>query len=116
MTIEQLLEQVRKQPESIEFDQVMQVIAEHYDYTPTAFSNGEVHNPAGSNEGSCKLFAFAQLNNLGEMETLALFGRYYRDDVLGNPGGEDHANIRNFILDGWLGIRFAGQPLVARRS
>ncbi len=45
------------------------------------------------------------------METLALFGRYYRDDVMGNPAGEDHANIRNFLLDGWVGVRFDDMPL-----
>ena len=50
------------------------------------------------NYSSCKLFAFAQLNALSEMETLALFGTFYRDDVMNNPDGEDHANIRNFIL------------------
>jgi hypothetical protein len=113
MTVEQLLQQVRSQPDSVEFDQVMAVIDAHYRYTPTAFHNGEVYNPAGSNEGSCKLLAFAQLNALGELETLALFGRYYREDVLGHPAGDDHANIRNFLLDGWLGVRFEGRPLTA---
>ena len=111
MTVAELLEQLRRAPESVEFPQVMEVIAQNYSYTPTRFSNGAVVNEAGSNEGSCKLFAFAQLNALSEMETLALFGHYYRDDVLGNPAGDDHANIRNFILDGWIGIRFDGSPL-----
>lgn len=111
MTVEQLLQQLRSQPDSVEVDQVMGVIDAHYRYTPTAFHNGDVDNPAGTNEGSCKLLAFAQLNNLGEMETLALFGRYYRDDVLGRPAGDDHANIRNFLIDGWLGVRFEGEPL-----
>lgn len=114
MSVDNLLQQVREAPESVEFDTVMQVISDHYDYTPTTFSNGSVVNEAGSNEGSCKIFAFAQLNNLSEMETLALFGRYYREDVLGNPAGEDHANIRNFILDGWLGIRFDGVALTPK--
>ncbi len=40
------------------------------------------------------------------METLSLFGHYYRDDVMGHPDGDDHSNIRNFLLDGWLGIHF----------
>lgn len=111
MTVSELLDRVHTQPDTIEFDQVMQVIADHYRYTPTRFNNGPVVNEAGTNEGSCKIFAFAQLNNLSEMETLALFGRYYREDVMGNPAGEDHANIRNFILDGWLGIQFEGAAL-----
>lgn len=114
MNVNELLVQLRTSPESVEFDQVMATIASHYDYTPTRFVNGDVTNEAGTNEGSCKLFAFAQLNGLGEMETLALFGRYYRDDVMGNPAGDDHGNIRNFILDGWLGLRFDREVLVAK--
>lgn len=111
MTVNELIQKVRSQPESIEFDEVMTVITENYEFTPTRFTNGEVVNEAGSNEGSCKLFAFAQINALSETETLPLFGKFYRDDVLGNPAGDDHANIRNFILDGWLGIRFDEFPL-----
>lgn len=111
MTTIELLAQLRESPETIEFDQVMTTIAEGYDYTPTRFVNGELANEAGTNEGSCKLLAFAQMNNLSEIETLALFGHYYRDDVMGNPAGDDHGNIRNFILDGWLGVRFDSQPL-----
>ena len=106
MNINELIEQCRAAPQSVEFEQVMAIIDQHYDYTPSQFSNGEINNPAGSNEGSCKIFAFAQLNNLSEMETLSLFGRYYRDDVMGHPEGDDHSNIRNFLLDGWLGIHF----------
>ena len=111
MTINDLLEQLKTAPEAIDFNEVMAVIDENYHYTKTRFYNGEVINEAGSNEGSCKLFAFAQINALSEMDTLQLFGQYYRDDVMGNPAGDDHANIRNFILDGWLGIRFDQEPL-----
>lgn len=114
MTAEELIELVRRDPGAVEFDQVMQVIAENYEYVPTRFLNGEIDNPAGECEGSCKIFAFAQLNNLSELETLALFGEYYRHDVLENPTGEDHPNIRNFILDGWLAIKFDTPPLKAR--
>ncbi|GAB1256624.1 HopJ type III effector protein [Aurantivibrio plasticivorans] len=114
MTIDDLLNTVRSKPESVEFTQVMDVIENNYSYTPTSFHNGELRNDAGTNEGSCKIFYFAQLNNLSEMETLALFGHYYRDDVMGNPGGDDHGNIRNFILDGWLGIRFEGEALTPK--
>jgi hypothetical protein len=31
--------------------------------------------------------------------------------VLDNPDGTDHANIRNFIRDGWAGIVFDGVVL-----
>lgn len=110
-TVATLLDKLRTAPDSIEFDEVMQTIEAHYIYSPTRFYNGAIVNEPGSNEGSCKLFAFAQVQALSEMETLALFGRYYREDVLGNPDGDDHQNIRNFILDGWLGIRFDNEPL-----
>ncbi len=110
----ELLAQLRATPDSIEFEQVMATIANHYHYSPTRFVNGEIINEAGSNEGSCKLFSFAKLQGLSEMETLALFGKYYRDDVMENPSGDDHGNIRNFILDGWLGIQFDGEALTAK--
>lgn len=111
MTIRDLIAQVRSAADSIEFSEVMTVINDNYNYTPTTFRNGDIVNEAGTNEGSCKIFYFAQLNALSEIETLALFGAFYRDDVLANPAGEDHANIRNFILDGWLGIGFEGIAL-----
>lgn len=91
---------------TVEFEQVMQVINDNYSYQPTSFINGEITNDAGTNEGSCKIFYFAQLNKLDEQQTLACFGRYYREDVLNNPEGDDHGNIRNFIKSGWQGIEF----------
>jgi hypothetical protein len=118
MPLQQLLEQIRHQPQLVDFHQVMQVIEQHYDYQPTAFSNGieddRVDNPAGQNEGSCKIFAFARLNGLNEAETLACFGDFYRRDVLQNPQGDDHANIRRFMRHGWTGVRFDNFPLSAR--
>jgi len=114
MKINELIEQCRAAPQSVEFEQVIAVIDQHYHYTPSQFSNGAINNPAGINEGSCKIFAFAQLNNLSEMETLSLFGHYYRDDVMGHPEGDDHSNIRNFLLDGWLGIHFENAVLHER--
>ncbi|GAB1264914.1 HopJ type III effector protein [Aurantivibrio infirmus] len=114
MNVKELISQLRNDPDAIEFSQVIKVIDDNYSYTPTTFTNGEVENLAGSNEGSCKIFYFAQLNALSEMETLALFGDYYRQDVLENPAGDDHANIRNFILDGWLGVKFDGEALIEK--
>ncbi len=109
-TITQLLAQLRAHPESIEFQQVIDTINAHFDYSPTRFTNGrgddKVVNEAGSNEGSCRIFAFALLQALAPAETLALFGKYYRDDVLKNTEGSDHANIRTFMRHGWAGIHF----------
>lgn len=111
MTLDTFLSQLRKNPHAIGFDDTMTLIDTLYDFTPTAFRNGEQVNAAGENNGSCKIFAFGQLNGLAEAETLACFGRYYRDDVLGDPNGHSHANIRNFMRHGWAGIDFEGTPL-----
>jgi hypothetical protein len=112
MTINNLITQLRQAPENVTFTDVMQVISQFYAYTATGFSNGLIINAASSNEGSCKIFYFAQLQKLSESETLHLFGAYYRDDVLTNPTGCDHGNIRNFILTGWSGIKFDSAALV----
>jgi len=112
-SIAQLLTKIVEQSDSVEFSEVMQVISDNYRYTPTRFNNGALSNEKGANEGSCKLFAFAQLQQLTAEQTLACFGAYYRDDVLGNPTGDDHGNIRNFIITGWNGIAFDGVALQA---
>lgn len=111
MSVEQLIEVIKNDPSNIAFENVISVIEANYHYTPTSFKNGDLENQASTNEGSCKIFAFAQLNDLSKAETLACFGRYYRDDVLGNPNGNDHGNIRNFINSGWNGISFSSQAL-----
>lgn len=112
MTINDLIFQLRTDSGILEFEQTMQVINQFYDYTATSFTNGHLENKAGSNEGSCKVFYFAKLNELTELETLRLFGTYYRNDVLANPTGTDHSNIRNFMLSGWSGIKFNSPALV----
>merc|ERR1719191_2521832 len=103
-------------PESIDFEQTMAVIGEGYVYTPTAFSCGEIASTEEQNQGSAKIFSFAKLQNLDEATTLQLFGRYYREDVLKNPEGTDHGNIRNFMAAGWDGVKFPnGLALKAAR-
>ena len=115
MALEALLNAIANTSESIEFADVIAAIEANYSYTPTEFKNGlgnsTVINRAGTNEGSCKIFAFAQLHNLDEQQTLACFGDYYRKDVLQHPEGQDHQNIRNFMLNGWDGIEFTGKAL-----
>ena len=115
MTINKLIDKINTQAEQIDFAEVIETIETCYRYTPTRFTNGKgsnaVTNEAGTNEGSCKIFAFASLNHLDEKQTLACFGKYYREDVLGHPDNDDHANIRNFMLHGWQGIKFEGDAL-----
>ncbi len=114
MELNTFMQQLRSNPDSIAFSDTIAVIDANYDFTPTAFKNGDLMNEAGQNNGSCKLFAFAQLQNLTAAETLACFGRYYRDDVLKHPEAIDHQNIRNFIKHGWGGIKYQGDALKAK--
>ncbi len=111
MTEDEFLNKLRNAPESIDFNELMAVIDEHYEFSNTAFSNGVLKNKAGENSGSCKLFAFAAQHNLTQQETLACFGAYYREDVLENPESDNHQNIRNFMQTGWIGIEFSGEVL-----
>ncbi|GAA0879859.1 HopJ type III effector protein [Algoriphagus jejuensis] len=109
-----LLQAIEAHPETITFPEVIEYIDANYDFTPTRFLNNTTVNEAGQNNGSCKVFSFAKLNGLTADQTLALFGDYYRVDVLGNPEGTDHQNIRNFMVKGWEGIRFDGDALKAK--
>jgi len=111
MKLEKFLTILNNNPDAINFTDTMAVIEAMYSFKPTAFDNGELHNTADQNNGSCKLFAFARLHNLSEQQTLACFGQYYRDDVLQHPAGDDHQNIRNFMQSGWSGIVFDSMPL-----
>ncbi|GAA5315072.1 MAG: HopJ type III effector protein [Candidatus Pelagadaptatus aseana] len=116
MNLEGLLNQVKTSPQSIEFADVMAVIDAVYDFEPTGFTNGDTRNEAGENNGSCKIFGFARLQNLSEPQTLALFGDYYRSDVLKHLNGSDHQNIRNFMKQGWEGVLFDANPLTEKEA
>ena len=106
-----ILEQLKQSPETIQFNDVIAYIDAHYDFMPTEFKNGNTVNETGQNNGSCKVFSFAKVADLSKEDTLHLFGAYYREDVLQNPEGTDHQNIRNFIEFGWDGISFEGEAL-----
>lgn len=114
MEIELFLNRLENEPESIEFPDVIALINSLYTFIPTGFRNQDIYNEAGQNTGSCKLFAFARLHELNETQTLALFGAYYRSDVLRTPEGDSHQNIRQFMKSGWAGIEFEDVPLRAR--
>lgn len=115
MRIDDFLNKLRTQPDTISFTDTMEVIDANYEFAPVRFTNGTAVNEAGTNSGSCKLFAFAKLQELSKEETLACFGDYYRVDVLQHPDASNHANIRNFMITGWEGIRFDGEALQAKR-
>ena len=105
------LDKIKQTPESISFSEVISHIDSNFDFTPTRFKNGDTVNEANQNNGSCKIFSFAKLESLNPNQTLNLFGDYYRKDVLENPAGENHQNIRNFMKYGWEGISFEGEAL-----
>ncbi|MEO0413940.1 MAG: HopJ type III effector protein [Verrucomicrobiota bacterium] len=111
MNLSEFLTTLKTSPQDITFADTMSVIEENYLFQETQFTNGDTVNAAGENSGSCKLFAFAKLNQLDPDATLSCFGDYYRKDVLENPDGTDHANIRNFMKYGWDGIDFSGEAL-----
>lgn len=111
MTPETFFQTLNNSRQQIEFTDTMAMIDNRYKFTPSSFKNGDLLNTNDQNQGSCKLFAFAQLHKLNEQQTLACFGHYYRDDILKNPGGDDHQNIRNFMNTGWAGIKFDTLPL-----
>jgi hypothetical protein len=46
---------------------------------------------------------------------LSCFGAYYQEDVLGDPDGTNHQNIRNFMKTGWDGIAFYGEALALKK-
>lgn len=113
--IERIINLINHNPEKVEFQDVIDAIDENYDYVPTRFTNGsqneKVINHAGENEGSCKIFSFAIINNLNTEQTLNCFGHYYRDEVLNHPERSDHQNIRTFIKYGWEQLDFEGSAL-----
>jgi hypothetical protein len=114
MTIELFKIKLKKTPMAIEFSETMHVIETNYIFTPTAFKNGDLENAAGQNSGSCKLFAFAKLQGFSKQEALSCFGKFYFDEVLKDPSGSGHQNIRNFMKMGFDGLVFNGSPLVKR--
>ncbi len=99
--------------EHFAFAETLAFVAEHYDYKPSAFRNGEVENPAGQNEGSCKTMGLALLEGLSDEEALLCFGEHYRS-VLATPEGSDHGNIRALMKTGLAGVTFEQQSLTRK--
>ena len=98
---------------SLTFTDVLKFIDTYYQHQPAAFKNGDAYNEATQNQGSARVFAFARLNNLSAEDTLYLFAEHYQS-VLATPDATDHQNIRQFMANGWPGIVFEGEALVAK--
>ncbi|MEN5231405.1 HopJ type III effector protein [Sphingobacterium faecium] len=97
----------------IVFSDVLAYIAARYEHTPTAFTNGNQVNQETENQGSAKILAFATLNNFDKDETLALFAEHY-ESVLSDPDGDNHQNIRQFMMNGWDAVSFSGVVLTLK--
>ncbi|WP_322969228.1 HopJ type III effector protein [Faecalibacter sp. LW9] len=95
------------------FNDVIAYIESKYIHTPTAFKNGMQKNAADQNQGSAKVLAFGQLENLSVEDTLKLFAEHYQS-VLDSPEGEDHQNIRQFMANGWEGVSFDSDVLILK--
>jgi len=92
------------------FADVISFIETNFVCSPSSFSNGKQLNAENENQGSAKVFSFAQLNNLSKEETLKLFVEHYQS-VLETPEESNHQNIRQFMIHGWDGIKFENQVL-----
>lgn len=112
MTQEDYLEGL-KSGAKMKFEDLISLIDDDYDYTPVAFTNGELKNASDENQNSAKLFCFAAIHELTQLETLHCFGQYYQD-VLNTPDDDSHGNIRNFITYGWDGLKF-DSPVLSRK-
>ena len=114
MTIPEFKTKLKTTPTAITFKETMQVIENYYNFNPTAFTNGDIINNAGENNGSCKLFAFAMHQELTKEETLLCFGEYYQT-VLEDKNGTSHQNIRNFMKTSFKGLSFENEALTLKK-
>jgi len=110
MNIQNFIQKLKSDPSKIKFAETMQVIEEFYNFTPTAFKNGEINNKAGENSGSCKLSAFAKHQKLKKQETLFCFGEHFQT-VVEDTNGDSHQNIRNFMKTGFESLSFENKAL-----
>ncbi|MCA6062043.1 HopJ type III effector protein [Thalassolituus marinus] len=95
------------------FSSTLEFIAGWFDFTPSAFMNGNVANSVDQNQGSCKVFALAQHLGLSQEQTLRCFGEHYRD-VLATPEADNHHNLRRVLREGLENITFDQFPLTQK--
>ena len=79
MTVAELVQKIKTQAENIQFSEIIETVDANYNFTPTAFKNGETMNEANQNNGSCKVFSFAKnQRNLLKPSQLKLISSYYK--------------------------------------
>jgi HopJ type III effector protein len=106
---------VEMDADALTFEEVIEVIDTHYESQLLEFKNGDIVNKQGENEGSAKLLSYAALSDMDKETTLKLWGQYYRE-VLNDPDGTSHANIRNFMKYGWEGVPFENGIALTRKA
>jgi len=106
---------VEMSADDLTFEQVMEMIDAHYESGLIEFKNGDIVNKPGENEGSAKLLSYAALSGMDKDTTLKLWGQHYRD-VLKDPEGNSHQNIRNFMKYGWEGVPFENGIALTRKN
>ena len=111
--LENFLTKLNDEPNDLDFKETLDLIDSLYSFEETSFENGALVNEAGQNSGSCKVFAFAKLHHLNELQTIHCFGQYYRE-VLAEPEGQDHLNIRQFMQSGWKALHMPINPLILK--
>ncbi|PRB80177.1 HopJ type III effector protein [Pseudomonas sp. MYb185] len=92
------------------FADTLAFIDQNYQYQPSAFRNGPLHNSAEQNQGSCRVLAMALDLGLSDEQALHCFGEHYQS-VLAQPEGSEHANIRALMQHGLAAVHFDNQPL-----
>jgi hypothetical protein len=106
---------VEMDADSLMMEEVIELIDEHYENQLLEFKNGAMSNAADENEGSAKILSYAAISQLDKETTLKLWGQYYRD-VLKDPDGDSHQNIRNFMKTGWEGVPFENGIALTRKN
>jgi len=98
MTVEEFKTKLKENPKQIEFSETIEVIEAYYDFSPTAF------------------VTFSKIESLAKEETLACFGAFYYDEVINDPTGAGHQNIRNFMKSGFDRLTIHGAALTKKRA
>mmetsp|Transcript_34913 Transcript_34913/g.53538 ORF Transcript_34913/g.53538 Transcript_34913/m.53538 type:complete len:212 (-) Transcript_34913:93-728(-) len=101
--------------EIVKFQDVIDMIEENYETQILEFTNGDILNKQGENENSANILSYAALCELDKETTLLLWGEYYQE-VLKDPEGDSHQNIRNFMKYGWDGVKFDNGISLTRKN
>jgi ribosome-associated protein YbcJ (S4-like RNA binding protein) len=112
LNLSEFLDLLNDSSKQVEFDDSIALIDSLYQFTPTAFRNGDAVSASDQNYGSCKILSFGQIQQFDVQQTLRCFGAFYQG-VVDTPVGVDHQNIRQFMLHGWSGVVFEGTALTA---